>query len=392
VKGVSGTIQITAGMVASISAFIQQTTTDPDIAVFTQKLNLFLFVLTISCALSDIATKRRLIVAADGVIDAQRNLIAAGKSVNISSDVMNMITAIDNNKPVLINLMESKISNLEISGLSTKFDALDADTQIDFFRNFYNLNDQKAWNNLNSLKPINGSTTNTYNLIDIWANDIKSEIQLKGNIAFLDSYGYMIYKEKDVWEHLDQIKDSPGYNRTNFNPIGGHTESNFIDISSESDLNSSTTPFFIKFDPNTPGLPSTGNNPMNNYHFDDTNPKGHIIHYNLFKENPNLVANGKNPYEFGGKVFTRIEKKTEINPNWSTDKIKEEHAFALSNKKQSRVDPPAPPRYGQTDPYQITWYEGTFTDGTVVKIKHANYEWQNGKLYTDYICYFEIQR
>lgn len=110
-----------------------------------------------------------------------------------------------------------------------------------------------------------------------------------------------------------------------------------------------------------------------------THPKGHIIHRNLFIENPHLVADGTNEYEFAGKVYKRVSIKTEINPRWSIDKTKEEHAYALANKILNIVDPPQSPRFGQLIPYKVNYYLSQFTDGTTVKIKEANYEWQNGK-------------
>ena len=197
VQGLSGTVQFTAGMAAALSDYIKQTTTDPDILSFMQSVDKFLIVLTLATVSTDILTKQRLVIAADDVISEQQALINAGKPVNLNDDVINAITAVANNKPLLINLMRSKISTLELTEVSTRFAALDASVQYDFFRDFYNLNDSAAWTQLNEtyqiiVKGPDGtiisSTTNI--LVDEWslmedADDLRQDISFLNDVKFI---------------------------------------------------------------------------------------------------------------------------------------------------------------------------------------------------------------
>ena len=83
--------------------------------------------------------------------------------------------------------------------------------------------------------------------------------------------------------------------------------------------------------------------------------------------------------------------KTQINPLWSIDKIKEEYALALSNKILKKTKNTKVLVANQTKPQIINIYEGKFSDGTRIKIAQTNYDWQNSKLYFNYISYMQIK-
>jgi|GEM_PF-1219681 len=322
-------------------------------------------------------TKIRLIAAADDVIKQVDYLTSINKAHNLNPDVVTAIRNIGNNTVHLIGLTRNKIISVpNVPGLLGRFDALSDLKKVEFYKDFYD----KDISIYVRLEKESGS------LFYIWKDDIEVLIGERHRILFLNQYEYIIYKEKDVWEHIDDVKNSPSYGKTNFNPIGGHTSSNFLNVTDQSELTSNISNRLLKFDPTTPGLPQN----MRDYSYIE-HPKGHIIHFNLYVENPNIVANSNNTYEFANKVFKRIPKKTEINPNWSLNKIKEEHAYALSNKLKHNVLPSEAPRFGQSDLYRVTIYKSEFTDGTIVLIKQSNYEWQNGQLYRNYVSYIEIQ-
>lgn len=387
VNGINSAIDFSAGSALAIAAYLRNTSTDPDIIRFTESLNVFLGILTLCTQISSALIKRKLVAAAHNVIVEKDYLFALGKKSNLSEEALNEIQAIASIDE-LVSLMKTKLENLPVQGTNTIINRYNSFTlhqdQFDFFAHFYLLHDtDDAWELLNKQYPIENSSL-TRTLVDIWQKDIKVLRSERQYIQFLSEYNYMIYTEKDVWEHIHLIKNSLGPRKTGFNPIGGHTTGNFKEINSIADLNNSAGKL-LKFDPNLPGLPTEMAK-----HPSKTLRNGHVLHKNLFIENPNLIANGSNTYEFRNKVYKKVAKKTEINPKWSIDKIKEEFAHALFKKGPGQLVSPETPRFDQSINYMPTIYRSFFSDGTLVEIKIANYEWQNGKLYKDYVSYIEI--
>jgi len=385
---VSRLVQFTAGAFNAIKNYVSENSEDPQLKEFCKELDQFLSFVALGAMGFDLVAQSRLIASAARVAAHAEEL---GEAVNLDKSVIEEVAYIaDINE--LEGLVRTKLAGLPLSNnrLLAKFNSLATDEErLAFFNDFYFLEDNDiGWFSLNDTfdVTVNG-TTSSYSLVDIWSSDIKVLMTQRKNVSFLLEYKYIIYTEGSVWEHIYLIKNSSRFGGNNFNPIGGHTFDNFLEIHSLTDLdNLDLENKFLIIDPKTPGLPEN----MRDYDFADLG-NGHTRHKNVYVYNPNERVGNGTTYKIDQRVFKRIELKDELNFEWTEDRLKEEHAFALSNKKYLRTRRFSS-KFGQSDPQIIEYYESHFSDNTPVIIWKANYEWQYNRLFRDYISYIGINK
>jgi hypothetical protein len=215
---------------------------------------------------------------------------------------------------------------------------------------------ERATNNvLNELNINNGE------LIDYW-NDIKSLTYDRQNIAFLSSFKRFVLKNYEH-THITDIHNSK--TPPAFKPIGGHAYKNIL----SGDI----------LNPSTSGLPPNMQSTM-------TSKNGHITYSPIFIKKP-PGATGGVEYPIGsGTLYYKKPIHTIWNPNWNDDRIKEEMAFAFSNKKiksQWRIIDV------NTGKKEII-YKSKLTDGTKVEIKMTNFDNYLGQSYNDHLNLFTL--
>ena len=190
VEGVNTTVQFTADNLSAINNYSNNTTTDPDVKEFTNKVSVLFDVLTIVSLGTDPIMKRKLINAASDVIEQEAKLITLGKSHGLSPDTMNAIKSICDIED-LINLMQLKLNNLPSyanDNILSQFNTFTQKEKYDFFTYFYNLKEEAKWTEMNfrHSRIVNGQAE-FYTWVDVWKNEIQF---LKNNrtYEFLESF------------------------------------------------------------------------------------------------------------------------------------------------------------------------------------------------------------
>ncbi|WP_343613853.1 hypothetical protein [Flavobacterium sp.] len=203
VSGVNGAVQFTAGNALSISLYISNTTTDPDIKEFAERLSVFMGILTISSLLSHPAIKRKLYGAAADVLNQERKLISLGKAHGLDADTMNAIRSIYDIES-LINLMKLKLENLPSYARNTllsKFGNLTKDEQFAFFTYFYNVQEESKWimMDFKHSRLVNGEVQ-FYTWVDVWQNEIQF-LKNYRTYEFLESF-QLLRNNAKLLEHV----------------------------------------------------------------------------------------------------------------------------------------------------------------------------------------------
>jgi hypothetical protein len=199
--GLNAIVQFTAGNLLAISNYVGNTTTDPDIKEFTEKVNVLLGILTLGSLLANPAMKKKLFTAAADVLAQERKLILLGKVHGLDVDTMNAIRGLYD-VDALIDLMQLKLNALpSYAGdtILTRFSTFTRDEKYDFFAFFYNMQEEAKWTKMNfQYSRVVNSTTETYTLVDIWKDEI---IFLKNyrTYEFLEVYNFFKYDTRCNW-------------------------------------------------------------------------------------------------------------------------------------------------------------------------------------------------
>lgn len=191
VQDVNEAIQFTAGNALVLSNYLNNTSSDENIIRLTQKINIFLAVITIGSLVAKKYTKARVIAAADDVTREIDNLTKNGIAHNLPSDVVNAIRKIGNNTNQLISLTRNKIISIpNAQGLLSRFEALNNTKKFDFYKDFYDS------------KPIifQGLELSGGSLFYVW-NDVEFLIVHKKDLIFLRAVR-RIYLEPRIDNHI----------------------------------------------------------------------------------------------------------------------------------------------------------------------------------------------
>ncbi|MDN5288987.1 MAG: hypothetical protein JWR38_5261 [Mucilaginibacter sp.] len=201
VEGASSAVQLTAGNALAISIYVGGTTTDPQLKAFTSKLDLFLGVVCLGAICYHPYVKQRVALAAFDVNAEYEALKAAQIETNLSNDAINAVKAFTDLIDELIATMRDKLVNLQLTNPNTilsRFDALaqTKEIQLNFYYDFFNLNDNTLWNKLNEIYDISLGRT----LVDDW-QEIKYLTKYRSNIEFLECYRY-IKNDTKLLKHI----------------------------------------------------------------------------------------------------------------------------------------------------------------------------------------------
>ncbi|MBF7093218.1 hypothetical protein IUY40_16925 [Flavobacterium sp. ALJ2] len=353
VTGVNGLIQFTAGNALAISMYIGNTNPDPDVKKFTEKLNIFLGILTIGSLLSHPTIKRRLYAAAADVLTQERKLISLGKLHGLDIDTMNAIRklyGIDD----LIDLMQLKLNNLPShlnDNVLLKFTNFTKDEKYSFFTDFYNLKEETNWMsiNLKRYKSINNQIQE-YTLVDIWKNEILILNFARKDLSFLISFNRIKYVKNHEFKHVRYLK----------NEAGGHW---FLYVTE----NINEVPF-VKYSIVNENVTQT-NIPLA-FRTTVENVNGHLLYENLWKVNLNTTPN-----QLNGLNVTKKAKHYVINPLWNEQRLLEEMSYAWTNKIIYTQLPPTPKNIlGTNYDVSTTTYRSIFSDGTKIEFIQRSHQ------------------
>lgn len=371
VSGVNGLIQFTAGNALAISLYIGNTNPDPDIKKFTEKLNIFLGILTIGSLLSHPTIKRRLYGAAADVLTQERKLISLGETHGLDIDTMNAIRSIYDIES-LIDLMKLKLNNLPSyakNNILPKFTAYNPEEKYSFFTYFYNLKDENKWASLNVERyEIINNQTRPYTLVEIWKDEILILKQSKGDVNFLISYDRFRYLKLHEFEHIRFLTGENGGHWfqyvTNDISVAGNVKYTVIDET----------------------VIST--NIPQNFRTTVENVNGHLLYKNLWKVNQSQTG-----YQLGTLNLSKKGMHYVINPIWSEQRLMEEMSYAWANKKFGYVYPSEPRNILGTnyDVYKTT-YQSTFSDGTKIEFLVRSHQLDpvHGTLETNHLALMTI--
>ncbi|KAF2507125.1 hypothetical protein EYY60_21705 [Flavobacterium zhairuonense] len=203
VEGVNATVQFTADNLSAINNYSNNTTTDPDIKEFTNKVSVLFDILTIVSLGTDPIMKKKLTNAAAEVVAQEAKLITRGKSHGLSTDTMNAIKSICDVE-TLTDLMDLKINNLPTyanDNILVKYSTFTKEEKYDFFTSFYNINKEADWTKMNiqHTRILNGAPKQ-YTLVDIWRNEIKY-LKNQRTIEVLEGFHIIINNSK-LLEHI----------------------------------------------------------------------------------------------------------------------------------------------------------------------------------------------
>jgi hypothetical protein len=305
VEGVNNTVQFTADNLAAINSYANNTTIDPDVKEFTEKVSVLFDVITIGSLVTDPIMKRKLFDSAADVLAQESKLISLGKPHGLNADAMNAIRAIYDVES-LIDLMQLKLNNLPSYAndkILTRFSTFTQEEKYAFFADFYNLKKEADWTvmNVQYARNVNGSPQQ-YTLVDIWKNEIQ---YLKNQRTFeiLKSFNFVAYDTRN--------------NRLREHVFEGHVYS------------SGNVGGFHHME---------GNLNVNNYGridlvIDESDPLGYYV-ANISVKNPNtgnFISKGY--YKKVGGVKTKFPIDNDMFPRqWTREELIENVAFAYKNK------------------------------------------------------------
>lgn len=206
VTGVNNLVQFSAGTALAISNYTAQTTTDPDIQEFCNRLNVLLAMVTIASLSANPAIKRKVFDAGAAVLAQERSLILMGKTHGLSTDTMNAIRGLYD-IDALIDLMQLKLNNLPSYANDTvlpRFSAFSSDDKYNFFTYFYNTNEEGRWVKMNfqHSRVVNGSAQ-SYTLVDVWKNEIVFFKNFR-TFELVEVFNFIAYDIRCNWlrEHI----------------------------------------------------------------------------------------------------------------------------------------------------------------------------------------------
>lgn len=230
VEGVNNTVQFTADNLASINSYANNTTTDPDIKEFTDKVSVLFDIITIVSLGTDPIMKRKLFDSAADVLAEERRLILSGKAHGLDVDTMDAIRAIYDVQS-LIDLMQLKLNNLPSyanDNILTRFSTFTKEEKYDFFAYFYNVKEEAKWTKMNfqHSRVVDGSP-HQYTLVDIWKNDIK-HLKNQRTVEFLEGFNFIAYDARcnRLREHVFEGHVYPSGNVGGFHHIEGNLNEN----------------------------------------------------------------------------------------------------------------------------------------------------------------------
>ncbi|CAC9975538.1 EndoU domain-containing protein [Flavobacterium panici] len=320
VSGVNGLIQFTAGNALAISSYIGNTNPDPDIQKFTQKLNTFLGILTISSLVSNPFIKKRLYGAAADVLTQERKLITLGKPHGLDIDTMNAIRGIYDIDS-LIDLMHLKLNNLPSYAretIITKFNSFSKDEQFAFFNYFYNVQEEGKWIKMDfkHSRIVNGEIQQ-YTWVDIWQNEIQF-LKFYRDYDFLDAY-HNITNNRNLIKHVHKGDVS-------VTPIPGSSTSTEI-TGLHNQLEIINAPPYIEGKWNFKDPLNVKENSRGYVKAKIERHMGDII-------DPATNKKWENPFEPPSRKYMKAKKNESVfwPSSYSTQRINEEMAYAFSKK------------------------------------------------------------
>lgn len=229
VEGVNNTVQFTADNLASINSYANNTTTDPDVKEFTDKVSVLFDIITIVSLGTDPIMKRKLFDSAADVLAQERKLITLGKPHGLNTDTMNAIRAIYDVES-LIDLMQLKLNNLSTGNdnILATFSTFTKDEKYEFFAYFYNIDEGLTWARMNVVRyrTVSG-TIEEYTWVDLWKNDIKY-LKKQRTFEFLEAFDFITYdaRSKRLREHVFEGHVYPSGNVGGFHHIEGNLNEN----------------------------------------------------------------------------------------------------------------------------------------------------------------------
>lgn len=379
VSGVNAAVQFTAGNLLAISNYVGNTSTDPDIVEFTQKVNVLLGFLTLGSLLSHPTMKRKLFDAAADVLTQERQLILAGKVHGLDTDTMNSIRGLYNIDS-MIDLMQLKLNNLPSTANQTvivKFATFTRDEKYQFFVYFYNMQEEGKWIRMDfQYSRVVSGNVQQYTLVDVW----KDEIQFLKNyrtFEFVDAVNG-VRRNTNLLRHVHEGDAQLIPLKNANNQFVGFTKAHVTgyhnpDVLTDFPPGSGDVSWYGNHNNSNPGNPTKGYT------------QGKLIRNMSDKidprtGNPWKVGNSNPPNHFSVK-----NRKNVFWPAiYTTERINEEMALAISNMdlKNPRITPP-------DDKGILSYiYKGKASDGHVIEIIYYGGDYSTGTITSIYPQYF----
>ncbi|WP_158728534.1 MULTISPECIES: hypothetical protein [unclassified Flavobacterium] len=359
VDGVNNTVQFTADNLASINSYTNNTSTDQDVKEFTDKVSVVFDYISMGALVTDPIMKRKLFDAAAEVIAQERKLILLGKSHGLDTHTMDAIKAIYDIQS-LIGLMQLKLDNLPShasDNILTRFSTFTDDEKYDFFAYFYNLKEEAKWKEMNfqHSRVVNG-ITQQYTLVDIWKNEI---IYLKNQrtVEFLEGVN-IVRNDSGLLKHIHdgdfEIKLRGGNSIIGEPKITGSHNINILRKTPVTSAKPLLKGEIYWVDP--PPKYSKPNDILNSYQ------QGKIERNMSDLTDPHTGL----PFEKGNgsSIATKKGENVYFPISYSTERINEEMAYALSQIDRSK---PYDTKIGADGSYSF-YYRGRASDGHILEI------------------------